>query len=397
MDRCKGMRDLLPEDMERFRRIEAAFRDSCQRWGYAETRTPVLEYLHLFTTAGTLTPAMLSRVYSFLDWDGWSGERVVLRPEGTIPTARLFLSRGSPPPARLCYLENFFSFEGTGQEARERWQGGAEFLGGASPQAEGELISLALEVLGRLGFSPQVKLAHVGVLRDLFFALGEGERWHQALEGSRELATARPELGETLGLLFELRGRSPGYLRNLQALLLPRFPSLKGSLEDFVRVAELLTSLGIAFEIDMAGGGEFEYYTGAVFQFFLGGERVGSGGRYDNLLPLLGGQAVPAAGFGLYLDRLMARLEDRGPRPSVILVRAGVGVGQERAFALALELRSGGYRVEVGTSSSPPQFLVEVGDGLQVAGPSGKVVRLPSAPEVLGFLKEQGAVKISPT
>ncbi len=161
------MRDLLPQDMEKFRRLEGVFRDVCRRWGYGEVRTPVLEYLHLFTTAGTLTPGMLSRVYSFLDWDGWSGERVVLRPDGTIPTARLFLSEVGKDPARLFYVENVFSFEETGREARERWQCGVEFIGGPSPQAEGELVSLALEVLVRLGFSATVKLTHQGFLKAL--------------------------------------------------------------------------------------------------------------------------------------------------------------------------------------------------------------------------------------
>src|SRR3990170_5824706 len=86
--RCRGMRDLLPAEMRRFRLVETAFREVCLGWGYEEVRTPVIEHLHLFTTVGTLSPRMLGRVYSFLDWDGWSGERVVLRPDSTIPTAR---------------------------------------------------------------------------------------------------------------------------------------------------------------------------------------------------------------------------------------------------------------------------------------------------------------------
>jgi len=91
VQRCKGTRDLSPDEMARFRLIEAVFRDRCLRWGYQEVRTPTIEYLHLFTSAGTLTPSMLGKVYSFLDWDGWSGERVVLRPDGTIPIARLYI------------------------------------------------------------------------------------------------------------------------------------------------------------------------------------------------------------------------------------------------------------------------------------------------------------------
>jgi len=91
VQRCKGTRDLSPEEMVRFRLIEGVFRDCCLKWGNREVRTPTIEYLHLFTSAGTLTPSMLGKVYSFLDWDDWSGERVVLRPDGTIPVARLYI------------------------------------------------------------------------------------------------------------------------------------------------------------------------------------------------------------------------------------------------------------------------------------------------------------------
>jgi len=126
------MQDLLPEEMLRFRRIEDVFRTCCRNWGYQEVRTPTLEYLHLFTATGTLTASMLSKVYSFLDWDGWSGERVVLRPDGTIPVVRLYIDNLSGQElARLFYVTNIFAFEGTGKKNRERWQCGAEFFGGA--------------------------------------------------------------------------------------------------------------------------------------------------------------------------------------------------------------------------------------------------------------------------
>src|SRR5690242_14985432 len=100
--RVRGMRDLLPGAMNRFRRVERAFREELLSWGYEEVRTPVIERLHLFTSAGTLSPHLLDRVYSFLDWDGWSGERVVLRPDSTIPAARVYAEsvRGR---AKLCY------------------------------------------------------------------------------------------------------------------------------------------------------------------------------------------------------------------------------------------------------------------------------------------------------
>src|SRR4030043_1670778 len=117
IQRCKGMRDLSPEEMTVFRLVEGSCRDCFLKWGYREVRTPTIEYLHLFTSAGTLTPGMLGKVYSFLDWDGWSGERVVLRPDGTIPVARMYIdSLAQQKPARLFYVTSIFSFEETGKE-----------------------------------------------------------------------------------------------------------------------------------------------------------------------------------------------------------------------------------------------------------------------------------------
>src|SRR5512136_1809860 len=191
--RCKGARDLLPADTGRFRYIEDAFRSSCYNWGYQEIRTPTLEYLHLFTAAGTLTPGMLNKVYSFLDWDGWSGERVVLRPDATIPVARMYIeSMMDKPLAKLFYLANTFIFEETGKKTREKWQCGAELIGKGSPLADVELIALAMEILKRLGFEGiGLKLSHAGLTRGFLkkFDLNIEEQnklFDQILDGNTE-------------------------------------------------------------------------------------------------------------------------------------------------------------------------------------------------------------------
>ena len=215
--RCKGMRDLGPREMAQFRHIETEFRDCCSGWGYEEIRTPVVEYLHLFTSAGTLSPEMLGRVYSFLDWDGWSGERVVLRPDGTIPAARFYVENMERSEiARLFYVENVFAFEGTGEQPRERWQCGAELIGGSKPEGDVELLSLALEVLDRLGVGPvEVKVAHAGVIKAFLEGLGlsgeqEADVLDQVFSGNREALRqvdgANPEILRQLDMLFGLAG-----------------------------------------------------------------------------------------------------------------------------------------------------------------------------------------------
>ena len=130
-ERVRGMRDLLPPDMDRVRFVEATFAAACRAWGYREIRTPVIEPLYLFTAAGTLSPKTLDNVYSFLDWDGWSGERVVLRPDSTIPAARLYAEHlAGSDVAKLFYRQNIFHFTDDGS-SREEWQCGVELIGAA--------------------------------------------------------------------------------------------------------------------------------------------------------------------------------------------------------------------------------------------------------------------------
>ncbi len=133
---ARGMNDLLPDDMRAFRRVEDAFRAAASRWGYGEVRTPTLESYSLFTEAGALTTEMLSRVYTFLDWDGWSGERVVLRPDSTVPVARAAAEHGISLPARLFYVQNSFRFA-SGETGAETWQCGLEYIG--APALLGDL------------------------------------------------------------------------------------------------------------------------------------------------------------------------------------------------------------------------------------------------------------------
>jgi histidyl-tRNA synthetase len=339
--------------MAAFRLIEGTFRDCCIKWGYQEVRTPTLEYLHLFTSTGTLTPGRLSKVYSFLDWDGWSGERVVLRPDGTIPVARLYIdSMEGKELARLFYVANIFIFEETGKQTRERWQFGAELIGVSSPLADVELVMLALEALKRLRLEGiELRLSHAGLIRALLAKLElsaeeQTRIFDRILDGDVEalakVKLERPELGRTLSLL-DLKGK----LSEFQ--FTPDLPELKPGIDDFINIARLLETLGCDYQIDIASGRGFEYYTGIIFQFFKNGEKLGGGGRYDALIPLMGGKDTPASGFALYLDQLINLVKPEAlikPSTQRILIRAEPEAVKE-GFSTASRLREAGYMAEL--------------------------------------------------
>jgi len=411
VQRCKGTRDLSPEEMTRFRLIEGTFRERCLKWGYDEVRTPTLEYLHLFTSAGTLTSTMLGRVYSFLDWDGWSGERVVLRPDVTIPVARLYIeSMEEKKLAKLFYVTNVFIFEETGEKTRERWQCGAELIGVGSPLADVELIILALEVLKRLGLKDvELRLSHAGFIRGLLQKLGlspeeQNRVFDQILDGDVEalsrIKSERPDLGKVLAPLLDLKGKSSGFIRNLKSLFLQNLPELKPQIDDFIGIVDLLKALGCDYQIDVASVRGFEYYTGVIFQLFVGEEKIGGGGRYDNLIPLMGGKDTPASGFALYLDRLMNLIKPETlaePLTQQILVRAEPGESDvmKESFGIASRLREAGYMAELYLGG---QELAESRWRLDVRGKAPRFVlsdqvkrrkfEVQTADEVLALLGE---------
>ncbi|MBA7607402.1 Histidine--tRNA ligase [subsurface metagenome] len=359
IQRSKGTRDLSPQDMASFRLIESAFRDCCLKWGYQEVRTPTLEYLHLFTATGMLTPGMLSKAYSFLDWDGWSGERVVLRPDGTIPISRLYIdSMAKEKLAKLFYVANVFMFEATGKKTRERWQCGAELIGARPPLADIELVMLALEVLRELKIEGiELRLSHAGLIKALLARLGLSAEeqigmFDRILDGDmkalEKLRLKRPELEKTIDSLLALKGKPSGFSQELKELFAEDLPECKPYIENCTRIAEFLEAMGYDYRIDIASGRGFEYYTGVIFQIFKAEEKIGGGGRYDALIPLMGGKDVPASGFALYLERLMTLIKPEAlstPQPPRILIRAEAEEARD-GFDIAGRLHKAGYRAE---------------------------------------------------
>jgi histidyl-tRNA synthetase len=356
------MRDLLASDMLRFRRIEDTFRRHCLSWGYQEVRTPTLEYLHLFTATGTLTPGRLGKVYSFLDWDGWSGERVVLRPDGTIPVARLYIDNLSGEKvARLFYVTNIFSFEETGKEDRERWQCGAEFFGGIQLAADAEIILMAREIITSLGLERfQLQLSHAGLVKALIkeFKLSPGDEaklTSRILEGdwqALKLLAESPEVSETSRLLFSLfslKGKSSSFLHNLRALSSKASQDFKSSLDEFINIATLLDNLNCSYQIDITAMSGFEYYTGICFQFTVNGQKIAGGGRYDKLVPLMNGKDIPACGFALYVDTVARLLPLEQQNEVKVLVKGKNSLLETigACFILAESLRKAGYQVEL--------------------------------------------------
>ncbi|MDA0353575.1 MAG: ATP phosphoribosyltransferase regulatory subunit [Chloroflexi bacterium] len=318
--RSNGMRELDPEAMRRFRRVEREFLSITGERGFEEIRTPTIEPLHLYTTAGALSPELLDRAYSFLDWDGWSGERVVLRPDATVPAARWFAGSGRSE-ARVSYVEPVYRFE-PGDADRELWQCGVELFGPTAAEGDPELLRVALDLLEALGLEDRrVDLAHAGLIRAVLAAAGldptaQIAAYDRMLEGDasliEELSAARPEGAGALRLLADVDGDSVGYVANLRTAMLPVVPAAAQPLAELEGAARALDALGASYRIVPGTASSFEYYSGLTFRITAGGVSCISGGRYDGLTASVGGSAVPASGFAASLSRLATLVANGG-------------------------------------------------------------------------------------
>jgi histidyl-tRNA synthetase len=369
-ERARGMRDLLPDDMARLRLIEDAFRRTCTLWGYREVRTPVIEPLHLFTAAGTLSPRTLDRVYSFLDWDGWSGERVVLRPDSTIPAARLYSeSLDGGRIAKLFYTQNVFRFA-EDDAPREQWQCGVELVGDTGRAGDVEIVLLAVDALAAAGLpAPRVRLSHAAVVREVLAAAGLGiaeqsAAYDRLLDGDRgvvdEIEARLPQLNAPLRLLFGVAGEGGGYVANVRSALVSAIPALASPLDELAFVVAALEARGIAPMIETVLTRSFEYYSGIVMKVDVNGRRAAIGGRYDNLIGVVGRRPVPASGFALYVEQLA----DLVAAPSMLASAVTVEVAERTpeclalAFEAAARLRASGLRVETTPGGSAHKRLV---------------------------------------
>jgi histidyl-tRNA synthetase len=178
-------------------------------------------------------------------------------------------------------------------------------------------------------------------------------------------------------------------------------------MDDFLAIAQLLTDMGCNYEVDMALGKGFEYYTGVIFRFQLGTQKLGGGGRYDDLIPLMGGGDVAACGFALDLDRLAGTSKRPDNSKSTILVRTEHASKIDKVvFETANLLRQAGYSADLDqgyTGTTKHRWILSIRGEKGKPGfvltnqSSGKTTELDSVSEILGILQVANATKTGPT
>ena len=351
----RGMNDLLPDETVKWQRVEQLFAQCMRTYGYQEIRFPILENTALFKrTIGAVTDIVEKEMYSFTDLNQ---ESLSMRPEGTAGCLRACLEHGllHNQQQKLWYNGPMFRHEKP-QKGRYRQfhQFGVEALGFSGVGIELELMLMCHRLWALLGIEQtlQLQINTLGVLE-------ERQVYRQKLIDyfSQYSADLDEECQRRLhrSPIRILDSKNPA-LRDIIAGAPKLIDSLsEASRQHFSDLQAGLTALNIPFQINPTLGRGLYYYGHTVFEWVsdrLGAQAtVCAGGRYDILVEQLGGQATPAVGLALGVERLLLLLETMGTSNSVektdVFVITDGEQYQIQALAIAECLRAADWKVVV--------------------------------------------------
>jgi ATP phosphoribosyltransferase regulatory subunit len=364
-----GVQYFFDEDVSLRRSIERDVLGVFAGWSYSEIILPIFDSYELFAPA--LGEHLDERAYRFAARDG---RTVALRPDLTSLVARTVATRlrDRARPLRLCYTgEVFRADEPRRGRQHEFHQLGVELVGWASPEADVEVLLVALEALRRLGLDDaRVTVGHTQFLGGIGERLGlspeeEAEmrrlvdrRQTAALDRFLEPHASAAERADFCRLVSLGGGRD---VLDLARALVGN-PRSVAAIEQLAGVYDTLEALGLASRVDLDLGdvAALDYYTGMTFKVYAPGWglALGGGGRYDALLARFGRDEA-AVGFSLSLDWLAGALAARGL--DVERTRApkreslAAGTDLTGLFAKAIALRRAGQPVEITPGAEAPR------------------------------------------
>lgn len=352
----RGTADILPEDQVYWSYIKQKAVAVARLSGYSRIDTPAFEDAGLFArSVGEGTDIVNKEMYIFKDR---SDNELALRPEGTASVCRSYLEHGMdnlPQPVRLYYFADIFRYERPqAGRYRQHHQFGCEAIGESSPILDAEIIGMALNFfksLGLVNFSLQLnsigcrkcRPVHLQKLKEYYAPLEKG-LCHDCITrleknplrlldckkpGCQAAADAAPK---SAGYLCDECGR--------------HFESLKSYLQ----------ALNIGFVLNHRLVRGLDYYTKTVFEIqpLEGGSQsaLGGGGRYDDLIAMLGGKPTPAIGFATGMERIVLNLKEQNVevpgtlKPALFIACMGEAARIE-AIKIAASLRDAGIFVIV--------------------------------------------------
>ena len=346
----KGTKDILPQEVGQWHKLEKNALEIFTRYGYKEIRTPIFEATELFARGvGDTTDIVNKEMYTFEKSD----RSITLRPENTAGVVRSFIENGMArlsAPVKLWYKGPMFRYERP-QAGRQRQfhQVGVEMFGIKEPTADAEAIMLAVDYLNSLGLNDlEVEINSLGcpkcreeyknkikeVLKPEFDNLCEDcqNRYEKnplrlldcKVESCKEIF-AKPEIQNVIQSDF----------------------ICEECAQHYNELKSYLDKLNIKYVENKLLVRGLDYYNRTVFEIKsnnLGSQNaVCGGGRYDSLVRNLGGEDTPAVGWAMGMERLNSLLPPVEPQKLDAYI---VSNSPADAFELAEELRAAGKNIE---------------------------------------------------
>lgn len=339
----KGTKDILPDEMALWHKMEENALKIFSNAGYGEIRTPIFEATELFARGvGDTTDIVNKEMYTFEK----SERSLTLRPENTAGVVRSFIENGMhrlSAPVKLWYKGPMFRYERP-QAGRQRQfhQVGVEMFGIKDATADAEVIELAVSYLKSLGLNDlEVEINSLG-------CPDCRENFKNSLK-----AVLKPYFND---LCEDCQNR---YEKNPLRLLDCKVDSCKAIFEkpevkevifgDFIcdecaqhfsELKSYLDVLGIKYNVNKLLVRGLDYYNRTVFEIKsnnLGSQNaVCGGGRYDSLVGNLGGQPTPAIGFAMGMERLYSLMSNESDNKLTAYV---VSTNKEETLKLVKYLR----------------------------------------------------------
>lgn len=324
-DMPRGTRVFLPEMAAKKRRLEELLLSVFFRWGFQEVVLPTFEYMDVLAVG--LGDAYTERLFKFEERR--TGRMLALRPDITTQIARVAatLLQDEPRPLRFCYVGNIFRYnDSQTRNLQEVSQTGLELIGLGSPEADAEMIAIAVECMQVIGLRDfRIAVSQLEFFRSILAETGLNPQQREQLQAA--LQKKDTSTLETLVEAFPLTNhyrqvllQIPGLFGKVEVLHkaanLTQSRAALAALDNLARVYDVVTTYGLEDHvlIDLSDIRDFHYYTGVTFEGFTShlGYEICSGGRYNHLLGYYGTDD-PSTGFAIDLHALLEALENSNP------------------------------------------------------------------------------------
>lgn len=355
----EGVKDELFNEYERKQKIVQNINNTFKSFAYREAFTPTIEYYDVFSSIKSTV--LKGEMFKLIDK---SGDILVLRPDVTIPIARMVANNSKTQLKNFKVFYNHQVFRTDDENRREITQTGVEFFGNSKPDADAEVISIAAKSLLKLDIDFRIEIGHANYYKGLLEEVNidnkdTHELLKQLIENKNfvELEALANELDiddKVKKVIIEmpnLYGNFTDVLEQAQALCLN--DKMCESLKDLREVCEIIEDFGHGeyISVDLGLINHLDYYSGVIFKGYMAshGEMILSGGRYDDLTENYG-KTIPATGFAINIDELLSGIEKQAipEEESAFIDYRVLYKTKDRvtAFKLMETLRDKGFVVE---------------------------------------------------